>query len=58
MRPNTLELRVIYPDGKYVTYTCLIEVDKPSKVALDSSNISTMSTDDNINIMSAMIIIL
>jgi len=52
--PNTLELRVIYPDGKYVTYTCLIEVEKPEvrEVALDSSNISTMSTDDNINIMS------
>jgi F5/8 type C domain-containing protein len=51
--PNTLELRVIYPDGKYVTYTCLIEVDKPEvqEVALDSSNISTLSTDDN-NIMS------
>jgi hypothetical protein len=52
--PNTLELRVIYPDGKYVTYTCLIEVEKPEvrEVALDLSNISTMSTDDNINIMS------
>ena len=57
--PNTLELRVIYPDGKYVTYTCLIEVEKPKvkEVALDSSNISTMSTDsmstdNNINIMS------
>ncbi|MDP9211653.1 MAG: discoidin domain-containing protein, partial [Thermoproteota archaeon] len=52
--PNTLELRVIYPDGKYVTYTCLIEVEKPEvkEVGLDSSNISTMSTDDNINIMS------
>ena len=52
--PNTLELRVIYPDGKYVTYTCLIEVEKPEvkEVALDSSNISTMSTNDNINIMS------
>ena len=52
--PNTLELRVIYPDGKYVTYTCLIEVDKPEvqEVALDSSNISTMSTDEN-NIMGA-----
>jgi hypothetical protein len=52
--PNTLELRVIYPDGKYVTYTCLIEVEKPEvkEVALDSSNISTMSTDDNINVMS------
>jgi hypothetical protein len=51
---KTLELRVIYPDGKYVTYTCLIEVDKPEvqEVALDSSNISTMSTDNN-NIMSA-----
>lgn len=51
--PNTLELRVIYPDGKYVTYTCLIEVEKPEvkEVALDSSNISTMRTDDNINIM-------
>ena len=52
--PNTLELRVIYPDGKYVTYTCLIQVEKPEvkEVALDSSNISTTSTDDNINIMS------
>jgi hypothetical protein len=52
--PNTLELRVIYPDGKYVTYTCLIEVDKPEvkEVALDSSNISTMSPEDNINTMS------
>ena len=52
--PNTLELRVIYPDGKYVTYTCLIEVDKPEvkEVALDSSNISTMSTEDNINTLS------
>jgi hypothetical protein len=52
--PNTLELRVIYPDGKYVTYTCLVEVEKPEvkEVALDSSNISTMSTDDNINTMS------
>jgi len=51
--PNTLELRVIYPDGKYVTYTCLIEVEKPEvkEVALDSSNISTMGTDDNINTM-------
>ncbi|MGE5822852.1 MAG: discoidin domain-containing protein [Nitrososphaerota archaeon] len=51
---KTLELRVIYPDGKYVTYTCLIDVDKPEvqEVALDSSNISTMSTDDNNNIMS------
>jgi hypothetical protein len=51
--PNTLELRVIYPDGKYVTYTCLIKVEKPEvkEVALDSSSISTMNTDDNINIM-------
>ncbi len=50
---KTLELRVIYPDGKYVTYTCLIGVDKPEvqEVALDSNNVSTMSTDDN-NIMS------
>ncbi len=51
--PNTLELRVIYPDGKYVTYTCLIKVEKPEvkEVALDSSSISTMSTGNNINIM-------
>ena len=37
--PNTLELRVIYPDGKYVTYTCLIEVMKPEvkEVSLDSN---------------------
>ena len=54
--PNTLELRVIYPDGKYVTYTCLIEVEKPEvkEVALDSSNINTMSTDDNINTINTM----
>ena len=51
--PNTLELRVIYPDGKYVTYTCLIEVQKPKvqEVAIDSSNFSAMSSDDNINVM-------
>jgi len=51
--PNTLELRVIYPDGKYVTYTCLIEVQKPKvqEVAIDSSNFSAMSSDDNMNVM-------
>ena len=51
--PNTLELRVIYPDGKYVTYTCLIKVEKPEikEVAMDPRNISTMNTDDNINNM-------
>ena len=40
--PNTLELRVIYPDGKYVTYTCLIEVMKPEvkEVSLDSNLVS------------------
>jgi len=42
--PNTLELRVIYPDGKYVTYTCLIEVKKPEVNEVD------LSTDNN-NIM-------
>jgi len=52
--PNTLELRVIYPDGKYVTYTCLIEVEKPEvrEVALDSRNISTINTDDDNNMIS------
>jgi hypothetical protein len=46
---RTLELRVIYPDGKYVTYTSLIGIEKPEvkEVALDSNNISSMSTDDN-----------
>ena len=44
--PNTLELRVIYPDGKYVTYTCLIEVKKPEvkEVGLASDNNVTMNT--------------
>ena len=50
--PNTLELRVIYPDGKYVTYTCLIEVMKPEvkEVSLDSNLVSdnndTMNSND------------
>ena len=43
---KTLELRVIFPDGKYVTYTCLIEVKKPEVTAVD------LSTDNN-NIMNA-----
>jgi hypothetical protein len=43
--PNTLELRVIYPDGKYVTYTCLIEVKKPEVNEVD------LSTDNNNSIM-------
>ena len=43
--PNTLELRVIYPDGKYVTYTCLIDVMKPEvkEVNLDSN----LASDNN-----------
>ena len=41
---KTLELRAIYPDGKYVTYTCLIEVKKPELREVD------LSTDNN-NIM-------
>ncbi|MDW0299925.1 MAG: discoidin domain-containing protein [Nitrososphaeraceae archaeon] len=51
--PNTLELRVIYPDGKYVTYTCLIEVMKPEvkEVSLDSNQVSDnndmMNSNDN-----------
>ncbi|MDW0279039.1 MAG: discoidin domain-containing protein [Nitrososphaeraceae archaeon] len=51
--PNTLELRVIYPDGKYVTYTCLIEVMKPEvkEVSLDSNLVSDnndmMNSNDN-----------
>lgn len=51
--PNTLELRVIYPDGKYVTYTCLIEVMKPEvkEVSLDSKLVSDnndmMNSNDN-----------
>jgi len=45
--PNTLELRVIYPDGKYVTYTCLIEVEKPEvkEVALETNNNNSMNSD-------------
>jgi hypothetical protein len=51
--PNTLELRVIYPDGKYVTYTCLIEVMKPEvkEVSLNSNLVSDnndmMNSNDN-----------
>jgi hypothetical protein len=46
--PNTLELRVIYPDGKYVTYTCLIEVKKPEvkEVNLTSDNNGIMNSND------------
>jgi F5/8 type C domain len=46
--PNTLELRVIYPDGKYVTYTCLIEVKKPEvkEVNLTSDNNGIMNITD------------
>src|SRR5213594_3775878 len=45
--PNTLELRVIYPDGKYVTYTCLIEVKKPEvkEVNLTSDNTGIMNSN-------------
>ena len=46
--PNTLELRVIYPDGKYVTYTCLIEVKKPEvkEVNQTSDNNGIMNSND------------
>jgi hypothetical protein len=46
--PNTLELRVIFPDGKYVTYTCLIEVKKPEvkEVNLTSDNNGIMNSND------------
>lgn len=46
--PNTLELRVIYPDGKYVTYTCLIEVKKPEvkEVNQTSDNNGIMNNND------------
>jgi len=49
--PNTLELRVIYPDGKYVTYTCLIEVKKPEvkEVNLTSDNNGIMNSNDGSN---------
>ena len=46
--PNTLELRVIYPDGKYVTYTCLIEVKKPEvkEANLTSDNNGIVNSND------------
>lgn len=49
--PNTLELRVIYPDGKYVTYTCLIEVMKPEvkEVSLDSNSNLVSDNNDMLN---------
>jgi hypothetical protein len=49
--PNTLELRVIYPDGKYVTYTCLIEVMKPEvkEVSSDSNLVSDNTSMTNSN---------
>lgn len=48
--PNTLELRVIYPDGKYVTYTSLIEVKKPEIKDLDlgSGNNGIVNSNDNL----------
>ncbi len=47
--PKTLELRVIYPDGKYVTYTCLIEVKEPEvkEVNLASDNNGIMTSNDD-----------
>jgi hypothetical protein len=47
--PNTLELRVIFPDGKYVTYTCLIEVKKPEvkEVDLSTNNNNIMNANDD-----------
>ncbi len=47
--PNTLELRVIFPDGRYVTYTCLIEVKKPEvkEVDLSTDNNNIMNANDN-----------
>lgn len=47
--PNTLELRVIYPDGKYVTYTSLIEVKKPEIKDLDlgSDNNGIVNSNEN-----------
>jgi F5/8 type C domain len=48
---KTLELRVIYPDGKYVTYTCLIEVKEPEvkevNLASDNNHIITSNDDSN-----------
>jgi hypothetical protein len=48
--PNTLELRVIYLDGKYVTYTCLIEVKKPEIKDLDlrSGNNGIVNSNDDL----------
>ena len=47
--PKTLELRVIYPDGKYVTYTCLIEVKEPEikEIDLASDNNGIMTSNDD-----------
>lgn len=49
--PNTLELRVIYPDGKYVTYTCLIQVMRPEvkEVRLDSNSNLVSDNNDMLN---------
>jgi F5/8 type C domain len=46
---KTLELRVIYPDGKYVTYTCLIEVKEPEvkEVNLASDNDHIITSNDD-----------
>ena len=48
--PRTLELRVIYPDGKYVTYTCLIDLKKSEvkEVELNSDDNGIMNSNDNI----------
>ena len=54
---KTLELRVIYPNGMYATYTLLFNIEKGDKI--DGQKISTMQMDndvlDNVNTDSQLI---
>ena len=49
--PKTLEVRAIYPDGKYVTYTLLIDISRIDSISglSSSSPESTKSVSANVN---------
>ncbi|MDP9197022.1 MAG: discoidin domain-containing protein [Thermoproteota archaeon] len=49
--PKTLEVRAIYPDGKYVTYTLLIDISRIGSTSgfshLPTNSIGSVSVDGN-----------
>jgi F5/8 type C domain len=45
---KTLELRVIYPDGTYATYTLLFNIEKADKISNQEISTHTMQMHDNI----------